>query len=994
MAYNVTGQVIYTPSISTVVNNGSAISLTVDLSNYELRDNYGNGGKVYFPNPSSQYTQFGEDFTIYCYSSSDCSGSSIATLTATLNRIDSRKASITFTLPTGTRSFRISESFTTLVSSEYYDYTNFGGYISWGAPNRYDTGSYYWKSKEPYTACGAPTSCSLSSTLSTGNVTLSWSGASAGTSNSITGYKIQRCESSDGSNWGSWADLTTVNSTSTSASLTVSPPSTAGNYYKYRVLTMGSAGSSYYSGYKESTNTLRRNWTACGAPTAVSVSSTNVAPNTSVTLSWSGATSGYGNAIAGYQVYRSTSSSGTYEKIADISSTSTSGSCTVSAPSGRNASYYYKVLTVGSVSGFSSGQSSATATLTCSWGDVGAPSGVKLSATYTTSGNNVTLSWNAASNATNNAVTGYHIYRDGSYYGATTSTSMSVPAHSTAGSSYTYTVYTLGTYSNSGASSGVTVYTYGNPSAPTTVTVSNASPEAGSTISLAWRDAAAGGYNAITGYKIYRATSADGTYSHLTTVSSSSTSGSCDVEAPGSMGGTYYFKVVTVGARSESGMSAYVSVTAKTYTKCSTPSNLALETTVSSGSNATLSWEASTSGANNTVNGYQIQRRESSDGTTYDDWASLATISSASTTSLSVSPPSVAGHYYQYRIRATGSAGESFYSDWKLSSNRLYRDYTKCTAPTSFSLSSALSREDVTLSWNGAGDGFYNTVVDYEIQRCESSNGSTWGEWGVPTTTSGTSITVSPPSTAGNSYKYRIRVRGSAGSSYYSDWVESSNTLTKDYTRCIQPSFCALSANTSKVDVTLSWGTSGNGDGNTFVGYEVQRSGSADRSTWNDWETIVSKTTSTQISVSPPTASGYAYKFRVRGLGSVGDNYHSLFTESDGFLMLGTVDIGSFTDTVLTPGVTLVKAVHITELQNAVNIIATIYGSQQFSFSEVVPYSESGCSYIKDWTSHITEIRNAIDSISSSHEDWIAIPENKPLASVIQQIRSILKSMQ
>lgn len=261
MAYNVTGQIIYTPSISTVVNNGSAISLTVDLSNYELRDNYGNGGKVYFPNPSSQYTQFGEDFTIYCYSSSDCSGSNIATLTATLNRINSQKASITFTLPTGTRSFRISEAFTTLVSSEYYDYTNFGGYVNWGAPNRYDTELYYWKSKEPYTACGAPTSCSLSSTLSTGNVALSWRGASAGTSNSITGYKIQRCESSDGSNWGSWADLTTVNSTSTSASLTVSPPSTAGNYYKYRVLTMGSAGSSYYSGWLESSNSLRRDHT-------------------------------------------------------------------------------------------------------------------------------------------------------------------------------------------------------------------------------------------------------------------------------------------------------------------------------------------------------------------------------------------------------------------------------------------------------------------------------------------------------------------------------------------------------------------------------------------------------------------------------------------------------------------------------------------------------------------------------------------------------------
>ena len=109
-----------------------------------------------------------------------------------------------------------------------------------------------------YTACSAPTSCSLSSTLSTGNVILSWSGASAGTSNSITGYKIQRCESSNGSSWGSWADLATVNSTSTSASLTVSPPSTAGNYYKYRVLTMGSAGPSYYSGWLESSNSLRR----------------------------------------------------------------------------------------------------------------------------------------------------------------------------------------------------------------------------------------------------------------------------------------------------------------------------------------------------------------------------------------------------------------------------------------------------------------------------------------------------------------------------------------------------------------------------------------------------------------------------------------------------------------------------------------------------------------------------------------------------------------
>lgn len=111
---------------------------------------------------------------------------------------------------------------------------------------------------DEYSKCGAPTACKLSGTLATSNVTLSWSGAKAGTGNAITGYQVQRAESSDGSTWGSWATLKTVSTTATSGSLSVAPPTTPGNYYKFRVRTQGAAGSSYYSGYKESTNTLRR----------------------------------------------------------------------------------------------------------------------------------------------------------------------------------------------------------------------------------------------------------------------------------------------------------------------------------------------------------------------------------------------------------------------------------------------------------------------------------------------------------------------------------------------------------------------------------------------------------------------------------------------------------------------------------------------------------------------------------------------------------------
>ena len=104
------------------------------------------------------------------------------------------------------------------------------------------------------TACGAPIVCTLSETISDASVLLSWSGATAGIGNAITGYEVQRCESSDGITWGSWATLATT----TAASLSVAPPTTAGNYYKFRVRTMGAAGAAYYSAWKTCASTLRR----------------------------------------------------------------------------------------------------------------------------------------------------------------------------------------------------------------------------------------------------------------------------------------------------------------------------------------------------------------------------------------------------------------------------------------------------------------------------------------------------------------------------------------------------------------------------------------------------------------------------------------------------------------------------------------------------------------------------------------------------------------
>lgn len=111
------------------------------------------------------------------------------------------------------------------------------------------------------TSVGKPSNVKLDKTLARAEndpVTLSWSAGSAGTNNSVTGYDVQQRDSADGSTWGSW---TTVSGSPVSGrSITVYPPDTVGHYRQFRVRTRGSAGSSYYSAYVTSSNTLRRKW--------------------------------------------------------------------------------------------------------------------------------------------------------------------------------------------------------------------------------------------------------------------------------------------------------------------------------------------------------------------------------------------------------------------------------------------------------------------------------------------------------------------------------------------------------------------------------------------------------------------------------------------------------------------------------------------------------------------------------------------------------------
>ena len=170
------------------------------------------------------------------------------------------------------------------------------------------------------TACTAVTSLSLSANnVGFGaQVTLYWSGARGGAGNPIRGYEVYR----DG------ALLTSLGNVDR---CTVTSPASNGSY-RYTVRALGSIAG-FDAPVSTASATLTSVVSAPAAPTAVSLSATDVRIGKNVTLSWGGAKGGTNNPIAKYQVNRN----GAYL-------TETTGtSCAVTAAGTAGTKYTYTV---------------------------------------------------------------------------------------------------------------------------------------------------------------------------------------------------------------------------------------------------------------------------------------------------------------------------------------------------------------------------------------------------------------------------------------------------------------------------------------------------------------------------------------------------------------------------------------------------------------------------------------------------------------------------
>lgn len=190
--------------------------------------------------------------------------------------------------------------------------------------------------------------------------------------------------------------------------------------------------------------------TACTPPTHLTLSANNVGFRQTVTLSWTGAKGGAGNPIAGYEVYRDGLSLGTV----------TQASMAVQSPA-QNGSYTFTVRTKGTIPGFDSPVSSASAVLTSLVTAPATPASVWLSAYDVKLSGSATLSWSAAAGGTNNPVAGYAIYRGGAAFTTVAAgvTTLVVTAPATDGAGYAFTVKALGTVAgfDSAASAAVTL---------------------------------------------------------------------------------------------------------------------------------------------------------------------------------------------------------------------------------------------------------------------------------------------------------------------------------------------------------------------------------------------------------------------------------------------------------------------------------------------------------------------------------------------------------
>lgn len=432
---------------------------------------------------------------------------------------------------------------------------------------------------------------------------------------SATKYRVWRKTGSS-----SWTALDTVSGTTSYVDTTA----VSGTTYYYAVRAYYGNETNYssnvWSGYKSSSTLYYLAAPDLGTPSSTS---------SGMQVTWSKVTG-----AKGYWIYRRTSASDSWTRIATVTSGSTTTYVDTSAKEG--SSYYYTVRAYT--------QNSSGTTYSSYWHTPSSASVYHVTPTVKVAAvkNGVNVVWTKDSSATS-----YYIYRkvDGKVtriatvaasslgYG-TTASYVDSSSNLSSGKAYQYTVRAY--YASDNSLSGYTYASITYLSTPTlTSTVQNNTSNTNG-IKVTW-----GKVTGAAGYYIYRKTSSSASWTKIATVSSGSTVVYLDTSVTSlSAGTTCYYTVMAFNSGKTS--KSYYDTTGTVCVYLPMAENLKVGTPSSSGTKITWS---KVSGASS----YIAYRRKSGSGT----WTNLGTVTTNSYTDTAVTSKSTV---YFYTIVAVGTA--------------------------------------------------------------------------------------------------------------------------------------------------------------------------------------------------------------------------------------------------------------------------------------------------------------------------------------------------
>lgn len=313
--------------------------------------------------------------------------------------------------------------------------------------------------------------------------------------------------------------------------------------------------------------------------------------------------------------------------------------------------------------------------------------------------------------------------------------------------------------------------------------------------------------------------------------------------------------------------------------------------------------------------------------------------------------------------------------------------YAPSISPPSSPKVSASIGPTTTLSWSAAKLNYTTGTITYTVLKNGASIGTT--------TSTSYAISEDEAKTWGSSaVTLTVQAKGTSLSNTYSGSTLTSSVSSgvsytyATVTACVAPKVFSVSDSLSYTPVQLTWDGAEDGVVNAIAAYHIQYQDCADGTSWPEtWIDLETDWPASPLEVSPPATIGHYRRFGIQVKGTAGEDYYSeWFTSDDAILRKDMAPFEGFTDSELTALSTKIKAIHMTEMQNRINDLLLFNGKEAYSFTSI----EAGKTRLSGWTSHVTEIRNATDSLKPSHEDWLEITENRPRVDVMTQLRDII----